>query len=161
MSASKKSMSDVSKPPKVKKYKMMDDIKVIQESSSDSSGHGTVCYGVLSQEHARPRIKAQKSSVSRMSIDEASSNASLSSSITRFRGDFDTFKCKMRIFGESLNLCRCIADDFRSRLSTMEKRLDNLEKRQRLYRSASNYSAIIQKNKLLSYKCLKEMKVSI
>ncbi|KAJ8706429.1 hypothetical protein PYW08_011055 [Mythimna loreyi] len=153
----------MSKKSLFKRSRVMRDenVVVIQESSSDSSEHGTICYGMVPQEHARPRLKLQKSSmISRMTMDDqdALSKTSLSSSITRFRGDFDTFKCKMRVFGESLHLCRCIADDFRVKLEKMDKRLENLERRQKLFKKTSNYSQIIQKNKLLSQRSMKDVR---
>ncbi|CAG9577035.1 unnamed protein product [Danaus chrysippus] len=86
------------------------------------------------------------------------SKASLTTSISRFRSDFDDLKCKIRIFGESLNLCQCIANDFQKRMTFMEKRLQNLEERQKLAVRESNYSAIIQKNQRLSHKTKQEAK---
>ncbi|KAI8433466.1 hypothetical protein MSG28_015501 [Choristoneura fumiferana] len=82
------------------------------------------------QEHGRTRnryVDLGKNSDSSASI----SKASLASSIANFRCDFEDLKCKMTIFGESLNLCRCIADDFKNKLLRMEKRLQHLEKRQK------------------------------
>ncbi|CAH2988241.1 unnamed protein product [Chilo suppressalis] len=87
-----------------------------------------------------------------------SSDASLSSSITRFRTDFNDLKCKMRIFGESLNLCQCMASDFKAKLALMERRLQDLEKREKIERTGSNYSAIIQKNRALSSRTLQDAK---
>lgn len=89
--SSRKSFSEFIKPPKVKTYKKVlnstPDVKVIQESSSDSSGHGTVSYGTIPQEHARPRQKGplghSTSRMSSMDIAESLSNTSLSSSITK------------------------------------------------------------------------------
>lgn len=124
--------------------------KVNDESSTSSSDQATV---YAHQEHAKPRAKVDhilSPSTSDTSI--SISKQSLTSSISRFRSDFDELKCKMKIFGESLNLCRCIAKDFNVKLSNMEKRLEQLEKRQVVFRNQSNYSAIIQKNKKLSHK---------
>ncbi|XP_052758001.1 uncharacterized protein LOC128202279 [Galleria mellonella] len=92
------------------------------------------------QEHARVRRLPQESSILSPATSDSTtsvSNTSLSSSISRFRNDFEELKCKMKIFGESLNLCRCIADDFRSKLTQMERRLENLERRHRLWRVSS------------------------
>ncbi|XP_061381487.1 uncharacterized protein LOC116776704 [Danaus plexippus] len=89
------------------------------------------------------------------------SKASLTTSISRFRSDFDDLKCKIRIFGESLNLCHCIANDFQKRMSFMEKRLQNLEERQKLAVRESNYSAIIQKYQRLSHKTKQEAKLFV
>ncbi|KAJ0183015.1 hypothetical protein K1T71_000991 [Dendrolimus kikuchii] len=133
-----------------------------EESSTSSSNRPTIA-----QEHARPRIKTPQDltfflphTSSTSDVTTSVSNTSLSSSISRFRIDFEELKCKMRIFGESLNLCKCIADDFRNKLSFMERRLQNLERRHHIWRSESNYSAIIQKNKWLSSKTIGAAKVS-
>ncbi|XP_063836438.1 uncharacterized protein LOC135085595 [Ostrinia nubilalis] len=129
-------------------------IHIYTPSSSSDDQWGSL---QTDQEHARIR-----SNMSPLTSDTSTSVSftSLSSSITRFRTDFDELKCKMRIFGESLNLCRCIASDFKNKLLAMERRLEYLERRQKMERSESNYSAIIQKNKLLSHKTLQDAKVS-
>ncbi|XP_045487459.1 uncharacterized protein LOC123689832 [Pieris rapae] len=117
-----------------------------------------------SSEGAWPRFGGRRprpsESLTSTTIDTATSTSrpSLTSSISRFRSDFEQLKCKARIFGESMNLCRCIADDYNKRLGFMEKRLINLEQRQRLT-GESNYSAIIQKNQKLSHKTKQDVKV--
>lgn len=84
MAASKKSFIS-------KKSRILHDenVSIIQESSSDSSEHGTVCYGMMPQEHARARLKGQKSSFFSRMIDksDALSTTSLTSSITRYEYD--------------------------------------------------------------------------
>ncbi|XP_047513798.1 choline/ethanolamine kinase isoform X3 [Pieris napi] len=116
-----------------------------------------------SSEGAWPRVGGRRplpsESLTSSTIDTATSTSrpSLTSSISRFRSDFEQLKCKARIFGESMNLCRCIADDYNKRLGFMEKRLINLEQRQRLT-GESNYSAIIQKNQKLSHKTKQDVK---
>ncbi|CAH2242833.1 jg22680 [Pararge aegeria aegeria] len=95
----------------------------VNEESSDSQ-----------QVHHMPqRHEAASSSIySTTDTSTSMSKTSISSSISRFRNDFDDLKCKMRIFGESLNLCHCIANDFQNRISLMERRLQRLEDRHRL-----------------------------
>ncbi|CAF4956781.1 unnamed protein product [Pieris macdunnoughi] len=116
-----------------------------------------------SSEGAWPRVGGRRplpsESLTSSTVDTATSTSrpSLTSSISRFRSDFEQLKCKARIFGESMNLCRCIADDYNKRLGFMEKRLINLEQRQRLT-GESNYSAIIQKNQKLSHKTKQDVK---
>ncbi|CAH4034134.1 unnamed protein product [Pieris brassicae] len=131
-------------------------------SSSSSEG----AWPRVGGRHPRP-----SESLTSSTIDTATSTSrpSLTSSISRFRSDFEQLKCKARIFGESMNLCRCIADDYNKRLGFMEKRLINLEQRQRLtvgvttniWMGESNYSAIIQKNQKLSHKTKQDVKVHL
>ncbi|CAH2101723.1 unnamed protein product [Euphydryas editha] len=102
------------------------------------------------------------SNSSRLTSDASTftSKISLPSSLSRFREDFNELKCKMRIFGESVSLCHCIADDYQKRMTFLEKRLQNLEEQHQLMYRENNYSAIIQKNKLLSNRTRQEAKVS-
>ncbi|XP_059046832.1 uncharacterized protein LOC131842310 [Achroia grisella] len=133
-------------------------IHIYTDTSTSSEDQGSA---MGQQEHARVRRLAAEGSIlspTNSTTSTSVSNTSLSSSISRFRTDFEELKCKMRIFGESLSLCRCIADDFRNKLTQMERRLENLERRHRLRRSESNYSAIIQKNKRLSHKTQQDAK---
>ncbi|CAB3233536.1 unnamed protein product [Arctia plantaginis] len=119
-------------------------IKTIRDSQgSVSSGSSELCIVAKSevftipQEHGRTKAKLYAQAIisptrSIVDVTGSISLTSISSSITRLRLDFDEFKCKMKIFGESLNLCKCIASDFKNKMKWMEKRLDNLEKRHKL-----------------------------
>ena len=62
-----------------------ENVLVVKESSSDNSEHGTICYGMVPQEHARARLKKQQSSIRITYIEapDALSTTSLTSSITR------------------------------------------------------------------------------
>ncbi|CAK1546579.1 unnamed protein product [Leptosia nina] len=102
---------------------------------SSSSSEGAEAWGWRGRDaHGHRRCPLPSDSTTSTTIDTATSTSrtSLTSSISRFRLDFEQFKCKARIFGESMSLCQCIADDFNKRLGFMEKRLVNLEQRQRL-----------------------------
>ncbi|XP_045508796.1 uncharacterized protein LOC123704451 [Colias croceus] len=122
-------------------------IRHLAEGSSSSSEAGPA-----------PRLRPDASaSTSSADARTSPSKASLTSSIHRFRSDFEQLQCKARVFGESVGLCRCIAEDFQKRVSFMERRLQSLEQRQ-VQTTEKNYSAIIQKNQRLSHKMKQDAK---
>ncbi|CAH0699456.1 unnamed protein product [Spodoptera exigua] len=109
----------------------------VQESSSESSGDQmNLRYHTVPQEHVRPSLNEQKSTGRVVASEETPALAcpSLTSCISKLHNDYEEFRRKMRIFGESLNSCKCIDNNFKIRLSAMEKQLDILEKRQKEYR---------------------------
>lgn len=89
MPTPEKSIGEFIKAPKIKKHQKKktnaNEINIIHESSSDSSDHGTVLYGHISQEHARPRIRLPAVSVSQVSAFDLGnrSSTSLASSVIR------------------------------------------------------------------------------
>ncbi|XP_049883756.1 uncharacterized protein LOC126379153 isoform X2 [Pectinophora gossypiella] len=145
------------------KVKVYQDNAVLQKegSSPDLSGGSGGSELVVSshhdfREHRRRELSLQSSIMVHSSGSSSSSsfsgNNSMDESLHRYRDDFDDMRCKIKIFGESLNLCNCIASDFKGRLTYMERRLKGLERRQKHAGNESNYSRIIQKNKQLSAK---------